>query len=412
MTREEMIHKLASAFNKTHNTRFKWSAPETHDAINAAIEAGTEEAFWNKEICNFVLAYESNDLREAFNAYTASKMSNPEEEPHKEELPKEEIKSEPVQQVNNYMGLLERTLSEVIIQTQGEKIVKEILGQVGDKVDNYIHEHYGEIKRKVEVEVEDRKVEFDEKLHEKFETVLKFVKMNEPVFLTGAAGSGKNVLCKQVAKAMGLDFYFTNAVTQEYKLTGFTDAMGTFHETQFYKAFKNGGLFMLDEMDASIPEVLVILNAAIANRYFDFPAPIGYVEAHPDFRVIAAGNTFGLGADYDYVGRNQLDAASLDRFALVKVDYDREIELSVCEGNKELVDFCDDFRNAAEKAGVRTIVSYRAIGRMNKMMKVMELPEVLATCLIKNLQKDDVNMILNEMTINNEFTRTLKAMIQ
>ena len=77
---------------------------------------------------------------------------------------------------------------------------------------------------------------------------------------------------------------------------------------------------MLDEMDASIPEVLVILNAAIANRYFDFPAPIGYVEANPNFRVIAAGNTTGHGADFEYVGRNQLDGASLDRFAVVKID--------------------------------------------------------------------------------------------
>ena len=117
------------------------------------------------------------------------------------------------------------------------------------------------------------------------------------MFLAGPAGSGKNVICKQIAKALDLDFYFSNAVTQEYKLTGFTDANGTYHESQFYKAFRNGGLFMLDEMDASIPEVLIILNAAIANRYFDFPAPIGYVEAHPDFRVVAAGNTFGNGAD-------------------------------------------------------------------------------------------------------------------
>lgn len=76
------------------------------------------------------------------------------------------------------------------------------------------------------------------------------------------------VICQQVAEALGLDFYFTNAVTQEYKLTGFIDANGNYQETQFYKAFTKGGLFFLDEMDASIPETLIILNAAIANRYY------------------------------------------------------------------------------------------------------------------------------------------------
>lgn len=231
--------------------------------------------------------------------------------------------------------------------------------------------------------------------HEKFETVLKFVQADEPVYLTGPAGSGKNVLCKQVAEAMGLDFYFTNAVTQEYKLTGFVDAMGRYQETQFYKAFTKGGLFMLDEMDASIPEVLVILNAAIANRYFDFPG-IGYVEAHPDFRIIAAGNTVGTGADYQYTGRNQLDAASLDRFAVVKIDYDNRVEEKVA-GDEELAEFCRSYRKACQNAGLQTVVSYRAIGRLAKMLKVLDAKEALETCLVKGLEADDIRAILNDL---------------
>lgn len=231
--------------------------------------------------------------------------------------------------------------------------------------------------------------------HEKFETVLKFVRADEPVYLTGPAGSGKNVLCKQIAEAMGLDFYFTNAVTQEYKLTGFVDAMGHYQETQFYKAFTRGGLFMLDEMDASIPEVLVILNAAIANRYFDFPG-VGYVEAHPDFRIIAAGNTVGTGADYQYTGRNQLDAASLDRFAIVKIDYDSRVEEKVA-GDEELAEFCRSYREACKDAGLQTVVSYRAIGRLAKMLKVLDTKEALETCLVKGLEADDIRAILNDL---------------
>lgn len=424
MTRTEMIDRLIKGFNRTKSTKYRVSNEETRAIVNEALDAGTEEAFWNREIYNYVTEYAGDSIQEAFRAYIRSKET-PEEAPKKDEVIPSEVIEAPktespktetpeANQINGYMGLLEKALAEVIVNTQGERIASEIVGNLGDKVDEYIRQNYGTVKRKVELEVEDRKVEFEEKLHNKFETVLKFVKMNEPVFLTGAAGTGKNVLCKQVAKAMGLDFYFTNAVTQEYKLTGFTDAVGEYHETEFYKAFKNGGLFMLDEMDASIPEVLVILNAAIANRYFDFPAPIGCVEAHPDFRVIAVGNTFGLGADYDYVGRNQLDAASLDRFALVRIDYDKEIELSVCENDKELVEFCDNFRETANKVGVRTIVSYRAIGRIAKMAKLMDLNEVLTTCLLKNLQKDDMNMILKEMRVSetNRYYKTFKEITE
>lgn len=299
-------------------------------------------------------------------------------------------------EVGYSMSLLEKAVIELISKTQSETIENKIMGNVESTIRDFIQKEYGTIERKVTTVVDGVKVEQKGIQHEKFETILKFVANNEPVFLTGPAGSGKNVLCKQVAEALNLDFYFTNAVTQEYKLTGFTDAMGNYQETQFYKAFTKGGVFMLDEMDASIPEVLVILNAAIANRYFDFPAPIGYVEAHPDFRVVAAGNTTGQGADFEYVGRNQLDGASLDRFAIVKVDYSRRIEDSLST-DKEVVDFCRDFRKAADKAGLNIIVSYRAIGRLAKMSQVLDKEEALETCLLKGIEKDDVNMIYQNM---------------
>lgn len=299
--------------------------------------------------------------------------------------------------VGSAMGILEQAVVELIAKTQASRIETEIMGQVKSQIQDFIKDEYGTIERKVITVIDGQPKPMEGVQHEKFETVLKFVANNEPVFLTGPAGSGKNVLCKQIADALGLKFYFTNAVTQEYKLTGFTDAMGNFQETQFYKAFKNGGLFMLDEMDASIPEVLVILNAAIANRYFDFPAPIGYVEAHPDFRVVAAGNTVGQGASYEYVGRNQLDAASLDRFAIVKVEYSEQIENSVACGDIELADFCRAFRSIAKKAGQQVIISYRGIGRLAKMIKLLSVEEALETCLTKGMEKDDINVIAHDL---------------
>ena len=77
-------------------------------------------------------------------------------------------------------------------------------------------------------------------------------------FGIGPAGTGKNFIAKQVADALGLDFYFSNAVTQEYKITGYGDANGEFVKTQFFDAFTKGGLFLLDEMDASCPEALIV----------------------------------------------------------------------------------------------------------------------------------------------------------
>lgn len=390
------VEMLIRFFNMQAGTSYKVSIEKNQKAVSDAIDRANGNIV---ELKNYVRSYvnehKDNNVVECFEGFIGQPM---EIKAVEEVQPKQEVVPEKPEYA---MAVLEKVILETIAQTQVGKIESQIMAGVEQKVKDFIKNEYGTLERKVVTVIDGKKVEVGEGeiLHEKFDTICKFVANNEPVFLTGQAGTGKNVLCQQVAKALGLDFYFTNAVTQEYKITGFTDAMGVFHETQFYKAFKNGGLFMLDEMDASIPEVLIILNAAIANRYFDFPAPIGYVEAHPNFRVVSAGNTYGLGANYDYVGRNQLDMASLDRFAMVKVDYSRAIELRVANGNEELVNFCEDFRKASVKAGVRCVISYRAIGRLAKMEQLFDLKEAIATCLTKSLEKDDLNAIKSCMEV-------------
>ena len=290
-------------------------------------------------------------------------------------------------------GMTFSMLAEAIAESSGSRIDMD---EVLTRVDDYIKTKYGDVQARITFIENDKIVLKDEITHGEFQTVYQFVKADEPVMLVGPAGTGKNVLVHQIAKALNLEFYFSNAITEEYKLTGFIDAMGKYHETQFYKAFTKGGLFMLDEIDASIPETLVILNAAIANRYFDFPH-MGRVKAHENFRIIAAGNTYGTGASYQYVGRNQLDGASLNRFAIVEIDYDKKIESSISQ-DVELVTFIREFRKAVNKNGINHIVSYRELGRLDKMIRIgMDVKKALQTCLIKNLKEDDLKIIANAL---------------
>lgn len=298
--------------------------------------------------------------------------------------------------------------SNVVGATPAELFRNDIVTRVMAQVEPLIEEKKEACRDVVEIHMNDQPAKVVEGIaHEEFETILAYVAADEPVFLKGPAGCGKNVTCKQVADALGLDFYFSNAVTQEHKLTGFVDAMGVYHTTQFHEAFTKGGLFFLDEMDASIPEVLIILNAAIANRYFDFPGE-GRVEAHPNFRVIAAGNTSGLGNDFEYVGRNPLDAASLDRFAQIDMGYSEKVELALTNNDEDLVAFAHDLRDAAERAGCLLIVSYRCLSRIEKMKDVIGLEKALKTGIVKGMPQSSLRAIVSEMSTDNIYTNTLR----
>lgn len=230
--------------------------------------------------------------------------------------------------------------------------------------------------------------------HEKYESIKACLEARIPVYLAGPAGSGKNFTVEQICKELGWDFYFSNSIQQEYKLTGFIDAGGTYHDTEFYKACTsdNDCVFFLDEIDASIPEVLVLLNAAIANDYFEFP------EGRKDLKkvhFVAAGNTVGSGADEMYTGRLVIDQATLDRFAIIDFGYDTNIELHLAYGDKQLVRFIHHLRQSAKDQGIRATFSYRAIMMVVKLQPKLKLNEVIAIAVFKGLDKDTVKQLVS-----------------
>lgn len=242
--------------------------------------------------------------------------------------------------------------------------------------------------------------------HHCFEDVLLMVVAGTAPFLVGPAGSGKTTLAEQVAKALSVQFYMEARVTSEFKLLGFTDANGNVVRTQFRDAYERGGVFLFDEADASDPDAMTAFNAALANGWCSFPD--GLVRRHGQFYPIAAGNTFGRGADRQYVGRNQLDAATLDRFSVYVVDYDEALEVRLC-GNADWARYVQAVRAAVEKEKIRHVVSPRASIAGAKLIAAgMELSKVTEAVVWKGL--DDASkgrVVSNHVPVRSTYSAVL-----
>lgn len=284
-------------------------------------------------------------------------------------------------------------VAETVKEVSKDVVTEDLVNEIREAVKKDLIEIYGVVPKKVELAIEDRKVVFDEPLHKLFDTALAYLKTGHNLYLHGPTGCGKTYLCAQLAKAMGLDFYFTECVTAEHKLEGFTDANGQYHETPFFKAFTRGGLFLLDELDASIPETLVILSMALANGCYSFPAPIGNMYAHPDFHVIAAGNTNGHGATTEYNSRQKIDSAMLNKFSFLEVDYDHDLEKAVAEDDPMLLEFVEVMRQSASENGINLIISYRNIKNIHELENVVGLEQAIKGELVKCLSHDDMVML-------------------
>lgn len=229
-------------------------------------------------------------------------------------------------------------------------------------------------------------------VHAKFNDILALMKAGKSVYLHGPAGSGKNVICEQIAEALGLEFYYTNTVFDKCELSGYNDAMGIYRDTQFYRAFKNGGLFMLDEVDVSIPEALTTINGALSCKYYTFGSEL--VKRHPDFKCIVAGNTAGTGASEEYNTRAKLDESTRNRFAFVPVDYDPRIERSAAGNDAEIVEFLRDLRESARKNNISIITGYRCMKDLADLKNsCISIADRLEYMVFKGMDRDERNIL-------------------
>lgn len=233
--------------------------------------------------------------------------------------------------------------------------------------------------------------------HKQFAQLLAFIAQRENVYLVGPAASGKTQVAENVAKELGVEFssMSVTAQTPVSAFFGFMNAGGAYVTTEFRKRFEFGGVFLCDEFDNGNANTCGAINQATSNSVCAFPD--GMIQKHADFICIAAGNTYGQGADRQYVGRNQLDGATLDRFAFLPWNYDEDLELAIGQV-PDWTKYVQKVRKAVFALKVRHIVSMRASLKGGKMLgSGMDRETVEETILWKGLAPEEKAKILAYM---------------
>lgn len=219
----------------------------------------------------------------------------------------------------------------------------------------------------------------DEVFHETIWRVKKLAEGRMNILIVGPTGCGKTHLCEQLSRLMGMDRFgvisCSSGIT-EGKVLGravpnLSDGTTVYHTSEFVDVYENGGVFLFDEIDALDPNMALVVNAALANKRLPLPDRTDkpFAVKHDDAVIIGAANTWGTGASRSYVGRNQLDEATLDRFryGTVEMDYDPILENKLCP-KKELYDLLTGIRAQIRQARLCRIMSTRFLADAYKMV--------------------------------------------
>jgi MoxR-like ATPase len=154
------------------------------------------------------------------------------------------------------------------------------------------------------------------------------------IFLEGAPGTSKSTMLHSISECTDIEYILVtgNGDLTTSKLIGYFDPAETLskgYKPEYFimgpliKAMKTGMYLYIEEFNRLPDETTNVFVTVMSENKIAVPR-LGLVEAHPNFRIIAALNPL------DDIGINRISRALKDRFTSIKIDYQsREEEINI-----------------------------------------------------------------------------------
>lgn len=173
--------------------------------------------------------------------------------------------------------------------------------------------------------------------HALFGYLLLLVENGVPVMLIGPPGTGKSYIGNQLAHYLKYAYGETSMSAGASR----SDLLGRhtinrdkpFIPALHTEQFSNGGIHLFDEIDRADPSVMIVLHNALASDVL-YNSISGETHSKSEtYAPIAAGNTFGLGANRQTTTAERMDSATIDRFRMGRIflPIDEVMEEHVCD---------------------------------------------------------------------------------
>ena len=161
------------------------------------------------------------------------------------------------------------------------------------------------------------------------------------LYIYGPTQCGKTSSVREVCARLNLDMFETDG----HAHMELSDLLGQYvvidgdmlwQDGILTNAVRADGIFVLNEIDAVDPGVLIGLHKLLEGRDLVITENGGeIVPIGPDFKIVVTGNTNGMSDPSGIYSRtNQLNAATVERFWMIEMDYlDREKEAELLVSN-------------------------------------------------------------------------------